>query len=287
MAFEDLLGTRDVNVYADFLLPFLDQTSHVLDLGCGDGVLAIGLASHTAQVTAVDLAPEDFAAAEVYAAIHEIPNLTFVEGDATRLGFEDATFDACFCHSLLEAGPDPAQVLAEVWRVLRPDGYVAVASTEYDGLILAGPDVDLLRRANGIREQLWQLAGADPFLGRELRRLVGQAGFEDVEATTKAFSYGTPALVRAFANGRGAECADDEYVAEAAAAGLATADELAAMAKSWAAWGESPAAYAAFTWCRAVARRPFDESFGRGPSSWTVPRVRTPRSPTCRTAPRC
>ena len=176
MAFEDLLGTRDVNVYADFLLPFLDQTSHVLDLGCGDGVLAIGLASHTAQVTAVDLAPEDFAAAEVYAAIHEIPNLTFTEGDATRLAFEDATFDACFCHSLLEAGPDPAQVLAEVWRVLRPDGYVAVASTEYDGLILAGPDVDLLRRANGIREQLWQLAGADPFLGRELRRLVGRGG---------------------------------------------------------------------------------------------------------------
>ncbi len=256
MAFEDLLGTRDVNVYADFLLPFLDQTSHVLDLGCGDGVLAIGLASHTAQVTAVDLAPEDFAAAEVYAAIHEIPNLTFAEGDATRLGFEDATFDACFCHSLLEAGPDPAQVLAEVWRVLRPDGYVAVASTEYDGLILAGPDVDLLRRANGIREQLWQLAGADPFLGRELRRLVGQAGFEDVEATTKAFSYGTPALVREFAEGRAAECWDDDFVASAVEARLATADEVAEMAKAWAGWGESPAAYAAFTWCRAVGRKP-------------------------------
>jgi SAM-dependent methyltransferase len=256
VAIEDLLGTRDVNVYADFLLPFLDPTSHVLDLGCGDGVLAIGLAAHAGQVTAVDLVPDDFAAAEVYSAIHEIDNLAFVEGDATRLVFENATFDACLCHSLLEAGPDPVEVLAEVWRVLKPDGSVAVASTEYDGLILAGPDVELLRRSNGIREQLWLLAGADPFLGRELRRLVTEAGFEDVEATTKAFSYGTPARVREFAEGRAAECWDDEFVNAAVEAGIATADEVAEMAKAWANWGESPASYAAFTWCRAVGRKP-------------------------------
>ncbi len=256
MAFEDLLGTRDVKVYADFLLPFLGPTSHVLDLGCGDGVLTIGLASYVGQVTGVDLSPDDFHAAEVYVAIQEIDNVAFVEGDATRLTFEDATFDACLCHSLLEAGPDPARVLAEVWRVLRPDGCVAVASTEYDGLILAGPDADLLRRSNGIREQLWQLAGADPFLGRELRRLVGEAGFEDVEATTKAFSYGTPALVREFGEGRAAECWDEDFAASAVEAGLATADEVAEMAKAWAGWGESPAAYAAFTWCRAVGRKP-------------------------------
>ena len=133
---------------------------------------------------------------------------------------------------------------------------VGVASTEYDGLILAGPDVDLLRRSNAIREQLWLLSGADPFLGRELRRLVGEAGFEDVEATTKAFSYGTPARVRSSPRDGPSECWDDEYVAEAMGAGLATAEEMATMARAWSAWGESPAAYAAFTWCRAVGRKP-------------------------------
>ncbi len=256
MAFEDLLGTRDASVYADFFLPYLDALTHVLDLGCGDGALSIGLASTAGQVTAVDTSPDDFAAAEVYAAIHGLDHLSFVEGDATRLAFEDRTFDACLCHSLLEAGPDPALVLAEVWRVLRPGGYVGVASTEYDGLILAGPAVDLLRRSNTIREQLWILSGADPFLGRELRRLVTEAGFEEVEATTKAFSYGTPPRVREFAEGRAAECWDEEYVDEAIRAGLATADEMATMARAWSAWGESPASYAAFTWCRAVARKP-------------------------------
>jgi hypothetical protein len=37
-------------------------------------------------------------------------------------------------------------------------------------------------------------------------------------------------------------------------------ERLAAMATAWSACGESPGAYAAFTWCRAVARRPFDEN---------------------------
>ena len=103
---------------------------------------------------------------------------------------------------------------------------------------------------------MWLRSGADPFLGRELRRLVSEAGFVDVVATTKAFSYGTPALVESFARGRATECSDDQYVAEAVAAELTTPDEMVAMADAWVAWGGSEAAYAAFTWCRAVGRRP-------------------------------
>jgi len=40
---------------------------------------------------------------------------------------------------------------------------------------------------------------------------------------------------------------------------LALAGSAAAMADAWAVWGTSPAAYAAFTWCRAVGRRPAEE----------------------------
>ena len=255
-AFEDQMAARDVGTYADFLLPYLGPDSHVLDLGCGDGALSVGLASKVGRVTALDILPEDFAEAREYAAAQRLDHLTFVTGDATRLSFDDRTFDAVFCHSVLEAGPDPAVVLAETWRVLKPGGRVGVASVEYGGLVLAGPDVDLLRRSNAIRERLWLRDGANPFLGRELRRLVGEAGFVDVEATSRVFSYGTPELVRVFADGRGSECDDEEYVVEAVAAGLATDEEMAAMAKAWTAWGASPAAYAAFTWCRAVGRKP-------------------------------
>jgi ubiquinone/menaquinone biosynthesis C-methylase UbiE len=255
-AFEGQMAARDVNTYADFLLPYLGPDSYVLDLGCGDGALSVGLASLVGRLTAVDIAPEDFAEAREYAAAQGLEHLTFVTGDATTLSFDDCTFDAVFCHSVLEAGPDPAVVLAEALRVLKPGGRVGAASVEYGALVLAGPDVDLLRHSNAIREQVWVGGGSDPFLGRELRRLFGDAGFVDVEATSRSLSYGTPELVRVFADGRASECADDEYIAEAVAGGLATEEEMGAMARAWAGWGGSPAAYAAFTWCRAVGRKP-------------------------------
>ena len=240
--------------YADFLLPHIGKETHLLDLGCGDGALTLGLATVCDRVTALDLSSEDFQAAA--AASLGRDGVRFVQADATQMPFLDRTFDAVLAHSVLESGVEPTRLLAEAWRVLRPGGTVGLASVEYGGLILAGPQVELLRHSNHVREQIWLLSGADPFLGRELRRLLGEAGFVDVEATTKAFSYGTPARVQAFARGRASECSDRAYVAEAVEADLTTEVEMAQMAAAWSTWAESPAAYAAFTWCRAVALRP-------------------------------
>ena len=138
----------------------------------------------------------------------------------------------------------------------KPDGRVGAASVEYGGLVLAGPEVDLLRRSNTIREQLWLRGGADPFLGRELRRLRRGSRLRRGRGNERDVQLWHADRVRVFADGRGSQCADDEYVAEAVAAGLATEEELAAMAEAWTAWGSSPASYAAFNWCRAVGRKP-------------------------------
>lgn len=251
---ERQMASRAASDYADFLLPHIGKETHLLDLGCGDGALTLGLATVCDRVTALDLSADDFQAAAVARLGRD--KVSFVQGDATQLPFPDRTFDAVLAHSVLESGAEPATLLGEARRVLRPGGRLGVASVEYGGLILAGPQVELLSRSNGVREQIWLRSGADPFLGRELRRLVGEAGFVDVEATTKAFSYGTPAHVRVFARGRASECSDAAYVAEAVEADLATEDEMAQMAVAWSKWGESHAAYAAFTWCRAVALRP-------------------------------
>lgn len=260
MSFDELLSTRSAAVYADFFLPYLNRDMHVLDVGCGDGAISVGLSAVAGRVTAIDASREEFALASAYLTSEGGNQLVFLEGDGQRLEFADASFDAGFCHSTLEAVPDPAAVLSEVWRVLRPGGRVGVASVEYGGLILAGAGVDLLWASNAVREQVWLRSGSDPFLGRELRRLLVDAGFDEVEGTTKAFSYGTPELVRQFARGRAEECCDKEYVAEVVSAGLSTAKDLTQMAECWTAWGESPASYAAFTWCRAVGRKPLESS---------------------------
>jgi ubiquinone/menaquinone biosynthesis C-methylase UbiE len=253
MAFMDRLTARATEDYADFLMPDLSKETHLLDLGCGDGALTVGLAAVCGRVTALDRSADEFREG---AGTLGIANLTFVQGDAMDLPFADAVFDAILAHSVLESGVEPSLLLGEARRVLRAGGRLGVASVEYGGLILAGPQIDLLRRSNGIRERVWLHSGSNPFLGRELRRLVIEAGFVDVEATSKTFDYGTPARVRTFADGRASECSDPVYVAAVVEAGLTTEDEMAEMAAAWYSWGESHASYAAFTWCRVLARTP-------------------------------
>ena len=252
---ERRLAHRSPEVYADFVLELLEPAHELLDMGCGDGMLSIGLAQRC-RVTAVDLSAEVFSEAVEIARRRNVDSIRFEVADATALPFADETFDVVFAHSVLEAGPAPQRVLAEALRVLRPGGLLGVACVEYGGLILAGPEVSVLRWSNAVREQLWLAGGSNPFLGRELRGLVATTGFVDVRATTRAISYGTAQQVRVFADARAAECADEEYVGAAVAAGLAVPGELAAAAQAWEQWAESPASYASFTWCRAVGRKP-------------------------------
>jgi ubiquinone/menaquinone biosynthesis C-methylase UbiE len=256
-SFEAALEARDASDYADFLLPHLAPDFRVLDVGCGDGTITVGLVAQAGHVVGVDASDEEFAEAQRYAVERGIGNVAFQVGDVYSLDFPDDHFDACLCHSMLETLERPLDGLGEMRRVLRPGGLLGVACVEYGGLILAGPGEELLRRFYSIREHLWQLEGAaDPYRGRRLRGLLARAGFDDVVATSKYFSYGTADAVRAFGVARAADCGDDWYADAARKHRLASASDLAEMRRAWLAWGTSPEAYAAFAWCRAVGRKP-------------------------------
>ena len=66
-----------------------------LDSGSGAGALAFALAPHVREVVAVDLVPELLEQGRRRA--DRAPNVTFVEGDATRLAFEPFSFDLAGC----------------------------------------------------------------------------------------------------------------------------------------------------------------------------------------------
>jgi SAM-dependent methyltransferase len=257
-AFESLLSSRSAEVYADFLLPHLADGFRVLDIGCGPGSITLGMARELpgARFSGVD--PEDeFDAARRYTAEHGIGNVDFSPGDIYALDFPDDHFDASLCHSTLETLDRPLDGLVEIRRVLKPGGVLGIACVEYGGLILTGPDVDVLRRFYAVREQLWQLDGhADPYRGRELRGLLGRAGFERVEATSKYLCYGSPESVGSFGRDRAADCGETWYRRDAVAHGLATDTGIDAMREAWLGWSSSPDAYLAFAWCRAVGRKP-------------------------------
>ena len=139
VAFEAKLAARNASDYADFLIPYLTPTSRVLDVGCGEGTVSVGLARIAGHVVGVDLDEGAFADARCHATDHGIDNVNFRTGNVYSLGLSDNEFDACLCHSVLEAIDRPLDALHEIKRVLKPGGVFGAASVEYGGLILAGP----------------------------------------------------------------------------------------------------------------------------------------------------
>jgi ubiquinone/menaquinone biosynthesis C-methylase UbiE len=253
MTFEGYLTDRNASDYADFLIPHLAPEFHIIDVGCGDGSISAGLAHLVGQVTGVDLDADELSGAKQSATQQGLRNVEFRIGSVYALDFPTDHFDACLCHSLLEALDRPLDALHEIKRTLKPGGILGVACVEYGGLILAGPHEQLLRQFYTIREQLWQLdAGSDPYRGRALRGLLHRSGFECVVASTKYFCYGTAKAVKFFGSGRAAECHDDWYASAAQKYGLASSSDLNTMERAWMEWSESAAAYAAFPWCRAI-----------------------------------
>jgi SAM-dependent methyltransferase len=257
MTFEEVLASRSAGVYADFLEPYLDPGDVLLDVGCGSGSITVGLASKVARAIGVDVDDGEFDDARSYARASGIDNVEFRTASVYDLTLPEGSVDACLAHSMVETLDRPVDGLAEILRVLRPGGVVGVASVEYGGLILGGHGEPILRRFYDLRTRLWQDEGvADPYRGRALRGLLIAAGSERVEATTASISYGTEASVRAFGRDRAEECRDEWYAEGGARLGLATAEDLRDMERAWLAWSESPDAYAAFSWCRAIGFKP-------------------------------
>jgi ubiquinone/menaquinone biosynthesis C-methylase UbiE len=99
---------------------------HVLDVGTATGHTALRLAPRVARVVGVDMTPPMLAMARALAAERGIANAVFVEGDAEALPFADASFDVVTCRVCAHHFPHVARAVAEMARVTRPGGQVAV-----------------------------------------------------------------------------------------------------------------------------------------------------------------
>ena len=96
----------------------------LLDLGCGTGALAervLGVAPG-AHLTCVDLSPRMAEAARARLA----GRAKVLLGDAERLPFHDAGFDAAWCNDSFHHYPDPERAAFQAWRVLAPGGALVI-----------------------------------------------------------------------------------------------------------------------------------------------------------------
>ncbi len=162
------LSAEEARLYGR-LLERLGTGATVLDVGCGDGRLAIYLARHThAQVVGLDITSGGFAQARREAQRAGVARLaSCVQGDAARLSaFGDGRFGAVTMTYTLHHIADRAAALGEIGRVLAPGG-----------LLLIGDYV----RERGVPANECQRFGV-----AELQRLLRGAGFVRVRSESIA-----------------------------------------------------------------------------------------------------
>lgn len=138
-----------------------------LDVGSGTGEDVVALADLTGRAVGVE--PSAGLRAEA-ARRAKTAGVEYVEGDATDLPYDDATFDVIRCERVLQHVGEPARAVGEMARVLKPGGRMALIDTDWQTAVLHPVDPDVLGRitAHLISE------AANPFSGRRLRALMAQ-----------------------------------------------------------------------------------------------------------------
>ena len=104
----------------------LSQHCSVLDVACGEGYGAAMAAENADRVVGVDISPETILHAKTR--YGHIANLDFIPASCDRLPFPDASFDLVISFETIEHIEMQQSFIAEIARVLRPDGLLLLSS---------------------------------------------------------------------------------------------------------------------------------------------------------------
>jgi SAM-dependent methyltransferase len=114
-------------------IPF-DAGTRLLDVACGTGQIAFPAARRGARVTGVDIAPNLVAQARERVEKEGV-EVSFDEGDAEQLPYEDGSFDLVVTLIGAMFAPRPERVAAELARVCRPGGRIVMGNWTPEGFI--------------------------------------------------------------------------------------------------------------------------------------------------------
>lgn len=146
----------------------------ILDIGVGPGLLAHDLArlvGESGKVVGLDTAPAMIAMAK--ARLSGFPQCECVEGEATKPGLADGTFDAAVSTQVYEYVPDMPAALSALHRVLRPGGRTLILDTDWRSIVWHSSDKTRMEKVLAC----WDDHLADPHLPATLGPMLKQAGF--------------------------------------------------------------------------------------------------------------
>lgn len=157
----------------------------VLDVACGTGVVARRALSKClpgGSVVGADVNEPMLSAAKQIAADEDLNGIAWRQCDAIQMPFADASFDVALCQQGLQFMPDRDAALQEIWRVLRPDGRLAISVWKEASpfSIVLGEVLDrhfgegitapwMVASSLGDRDELRTLAKSNGFEGASIR----------------------------------------------------------------------------------------------------------------------
>jgi ubiquinone/menaquinone biosynthesis C-methylase UbiE len=161
----------------------VQPNERVIDVGCGTGLISrsLGIGGSTLDHMAVDLSPDMITFAREQA--NGARGVHYSVMDAHDLVFNDAMFDVAFLGQSLGFLEDPWQAFAEIRRVLRPNGRIAVScrcrslSTPAQGVFFERLERLAIRRA---RTPTHHALFGEPWV---LTNMLEMAGFADIRVT--------------------------------------------------------------------------------------------------------
>lgn len=232
-------ATRTIANSAAYLEPFLVRGKSLLDVGCGPGSITVEFADRlgTGAVAGVDLS-----ALVIDAARAAYPAVSFETMDLYALDIADDSYDIVHAHQVLQHVSDPVAALAEMHRVAKPGGIVAVRDADYAAMHWAPANPALDRWLSTYRA-VAQANRAEPDAGRRLIEWARRAGLGDVTPSVSTWLFADP-TGRAWWARTWAERIEKSALAEqAVAGGFASAADLAEMATGWHRWAAEPDAW--------------------------------------------
>lgn len=200
---------REVRRDLHGVLGYVPTVERALDVACGTGYGAIGLAAAgiAREVHASDLSAKMVQHTAKNAATTGV-HVACAQADAEKLPYDDDVFDLVVARGALHHVPDPLASLVEIRRVLAPGGTaIVLAEPTPDGERQTGAVVGLAVRAvEGIRklrghepdeEELvrrhWELASIaanlHTFTPAQVGLLAEKAGFEEITVDTAAWAW--------------------------------------------------------------------------------------------------
>ena len=168
------------------------NSKKLLEVGCGVGAQTEILLRRFPKlhVTGVDLNDKQLDSAKKYIGgmPHYAGRYDFQKMSGDNLSFDAQSFDSAYLCWILEHVPNPAQVLSEVRRVLRPGSEIVVTEVMNSSFFLDPYSPNLWKYWMAFNDYQYDHAG-DPFIGAKLGNLLTQVGYHQVRTEVKTWHF--------------------------------------------------------------------------------------------------